>query len=459
MKNSASFRRRSKRSRGLRRRLVAATALGAIVAIAFWGFGRHGGRTIARPVVAAAPAPKKPPTPIAWSTRDAARLRARVRGAFAPALAGAETWSLAVLDGSGRPLFDAGAQRAVAPASVTKLVVAATALDVLGPAFRYHTILAAPHSISADGKLDGDLWLAGSGDPSLRGDDLKRGVGTLARAGLRSIAGGVAVDPTAMRGPELNPHWSADDAGQDYAAPTNALSVDGDTIESSKLVAGVEERFWTPVQNVPQYVAAMLASIARARGILTTTPPRIGSAPLNSVVLWDHPSAPLRALETHMLVFSDNHYAEQLLRTVGGEAAGSPDDRGGLTAERTFLSERGIPVPGLRLLDGSGLSPGDRVAAITFARLLADAELRGARATLYPMLPLGGRQGTLEDYPFTSALGRVRAKSGHLSDVSALAGYVNTRRHGRIVFAFLIDGSPGDPDSAIVHAVDRISEF
>ena len=108
----------------------------------------------------------------------------------------------------------------------------------------------------------------------------------------------------------------------------------------------------------------------------------------------------------------------------------------------------------LRLFDGSGLSPDDRVAAITIARLLYDNE-----PSLYLLLPLGGRQGTLEDYDFTSALGRVRAKSGHLSDVSALAGYANTLHHGRIAFAFMIDGSPGDPDAAIVRAVDRLVEF
>ncbi|HEV7178685.1 MAG TPA: D-alanyl-D-alanine carboxypeptidase, partial [Candidatus Baltobacteraceae bacterium] len=60
---------------------------------------------------------------------------------------------------------------------------------------------------------------------------------------------------------------------------------------------------------------------------------------------------------------------------------------------------------------------------------------------------------------FTSALGRVRAKTGHLSGVASLAGYVDTRHHGRLAFAFLIDGSPADPDSAYVHAVDRLSEF
>jgi serine-type D-Ala-D-Ala carboxypeptidase/endopeptidase (penicillin-binding protein 4) len=191
-----------------------------------------------------------------------------------------------------------------------------------------------------------------------------------------------------------------------------------------------------------------------ARGIVPAQRPAVGAAPLESVVLWDHRSAQLAALESHMLFVSDNHYAEQLLRTVGEEAVQIPSDSGGIAAEREFLDRHGIPAPGLRIFDGSGLSPGNRVAAITFARLLADRE-----ASLYLLLPRGGREGTLEDYDFTTALGRVRAKSGHLSNVSALAGYVTTQHHGRVSFAFLVDGSPGDPDAAIVRAVDRLAAF
>ena len=137
----------------------------------------------------------------------------------------------------------------------------------------------------------------------------------------------------------------------------------------------------------------------------------------------------------------------------------SPDDAGGLAVERSFLSERGIPDPGLHLDDGSGLSSENRIAAITLARILSDAQLRGGESSLYMLLPQGGRQGTLRDYDFTTALGRVRAKSGHISGVSALAGYANTAHHGRIVFAFLINGSPGDPDAAIVRAVNRLATF
>jgi len=208
------------------------------------------------------------------------------------------------------------------------------------------------------------------------------------------------------------------------------------------------------MQNVAAYVGAQTEAMLAARGIASARAPGAGASPLDTVVLWDHRSPPLQALEAHMLFVSDNHYAEQLLRTVGGEGGGAADDAGGIDAERRFLDRLGVPAPGLRLFDGSGLSPDNRVAAITVARLLSDNE-----PSLYRLLPLGGREGTLEDYDFRTALGRVRAKSGHLSGVSALAGYANTLHHGRVAFAFLVDGSPGDPDAAIVRAVDRLVEF
>jgi D-alanyl-D-alanine carboxypeptidase/D-alanyl-D-alanine-endopeptidase (penicillin-binding protein 4) len=395
-------------------------------------------------------APPAPP----WTAGDRDRLWSRLHGAFAPAIARAAGWSLAVASAEGTTVFDERGERAVAPASVLKLVVAASALDAFGPAYRFHTMFAAHGSSGDDGSLAGDLWLIGSGDPSLVSGDLRNGIGVLARSGLRRVDGRVMVDATAMTGPELNAHWERDDNGQDYAAPTSAVSLDGDTVESQEIVDGVEQKVWTPMQNVTAYVGAQTKAMLAARGIASALQPGVGPAPLDTVVLWDHRSAPLQALESHMLFFSDNHYAEQLLRTVGGEAAGAPNDAGGIDAERRFLERLGIPAPGLRLFDGSGLSPDDRIAAITIARLLSDSQ-----PSLYLLLPRGGREGTLEDYDFTTALGRVRAKSGHLSDVSALAGYANTLYHGRVAFAFLIDGSSGDPDAAIVRAVDRLVEF
>lgn len=482
VQSSVGFRRRSRRSRGLKRRGVVLAVLAAVVAVAVFVARAHSASgSVASGVVPSAPlsqfsgdqawkttscaagklrilsseracATTIPAIP--WSNGDRNNLRDELHGAFAPAVDGAAGWSLAVIGGDGRTIFDDRANRAVAPASVQKLIVAATALDALGPQYRYQTLLAGRDAIGSNGVLAGDLWLIGSGDPSLQSDDLRNGIGVLARAGLHRIDGRVVVDDSALSGPGINPHWASDDDGQDYAPPTSAISVDGDTIESTQDVGGVEQKVWTPMQEVPRYVAGRVNGMLLARGIVPAMRPAIGAAPLESVVLWDHRSLPLAALETHMLFVSDNHYAEQLLRTVGEEAMQLPNDSGGIAAERQFLDRHGVPAPGLRLFDGSGLSPDNRVAAATLARLLADQG-----TALYQLLPRGGREGTVEDYDFTTALGRVRAKSGHLSNVSALAGYVTTQHHGRVSFAFLVDGSPGDPDAAIVRAVDRLATF
>lgn len=456
--SSVSFRRRSRRSRARKRRAVTIVVLLALMAgVLLVAHAHSASRTVASAILPSAPAIGRAAPhslPVAWSNDDRNRLRDELESAFAPALAGARGWSLAVAGGDGNVVFDDRAHDSVAPASVQKLIVACTALDALGPAYRFQTLFAGPQGIANDGSLDGDLWLVGSGDPSLTSDDIRDGIALLARSGLRRVQGALVVDATALRGPGLNPHWAPDDDGQDYAAPTSAISVDGDTVESSQDVDGVEQRFYTPMTDVPAYVAGRVNAMLARRGIQSASRPAVGAAPLESVVLWDHRSAPLTALEGHMLFVSDNHYAEQLLRAVGGAALDEPDDAGGITAEREYLSRLGIPVPGLQLFDGSGLSPQNRVAAVTFARLLLAQE-----PLLYALLPRGGRDGTLEDYDFTSALGRVRAKSGHISGVSSLAGYVATAHHGRVTFAFLIDGSPGDPDAAIVRAVDRLAEF
>ena len=478
--SSVGYKIRSKRSRGLRRRAIALVGLFAVIAFALFAKLHSSAGSLPQAVVTCgrssqilgeqalknascvaqnlrnpakersfAPAPGRP-----WTNADRNRLAGELHSAFAPAISGAQGWSLAVIGADGRTIFDDRAQSAVAPASVQKLIVAATALDDLGPAYRYHTVFSAGDAIPQNGALDGDLWLIGSGDPSLQSADLRNGIGMLKRLGLRRIDGSVIVDDTTLNGPALNPHWSTDDNGQDYAAPTSAISVDGDTIESSRDIGGVEQRVWTPMQDVARYVGQRVNGMLLQSGVPAQKPPAVGAAPLESVVLWDHRSAPLQTLESHMLYVSDNHYAEQLLRTVGEESTGSGNDAGGVAAEREFLARRGIPAPELRLYDGSGLSPQNRVAAITLTRLLYAEE-----PSLYLLLPRGGREGTLEYYPFTTALGRVRAKSGHLSDVSALAGYVATAGHGRVAFAFLFDGSPGDPDTAIVQAVDRLATF
>ncbi len=453
MKNSARYKTRStrsKRTRGPKRRL-AVLALLAVIVLAVWA--------IARGVFEHVPATRNPapitarqratPQPAAWNASQIARLGGALDGAFEPALS--DRYSLVVIDASGRVIYARHERSAVTPASALKLVVADAALNLLGPAYRFHTVLAATRAAQG-GRLDSDLWLVGSGDPSLRSDDLRGGVRLLARSGLHRIDGSVAIDAGEMSGPEINPHWDPSDADEDFQAPVSAVSLDGDTVETQPNV-------WVPVHDMPVVVGDVLERMLAHAGIMTADRPIVANAPLDTIVLWDHRSPPLRSLVAHMLYFSDNHYAEQLMRALAVDAGEAGSDQNGLAIEREFLNSRSIPTDGMRLADGSGLAQANRIAAITLARILSDAELRDGGAALYLLLPGGGRDGTLADYDFTTASGRVRAKTGTLRNANSLAGYVTTTHHGRICFAFLINDSPGDPRAAYVQAVDRLATF
>ncbi|HTV94001.1 MAG TPA: D-alanyl-D-alanine carboxypeptidase/D-alanyl-D-alanine-endopeptidase [Verrucomicrobiae bacterium] len=446
------------------------------------------------------------PAPAPWTPVQIAALRRTLTGAFAPALS--NRYSLAVIDATGRVIYANRERSPVRPASVAKLIVADAALNLLGPSYRFHTVMAAGHE-PHDGTLDGNLWLVGSGDPSLRSEDLRSGVRLLTRDGVHRIDGAVAIDASAMSGPELNPLWDPSDDNEDFQVPTSAVSLDDGTAEfrvyglspgeparvavvpSSRdirltgavrtattddsviiapqspnlfalggdIPADTEEKFWLPVHDMRTHVADVLQRMLHQAGITIAQPPQDSTAPLDTIVLWDHRSPPLRDLVRHMLFVSDNHYAEQLMRTlaVANDQAGT--DANGLAIERTFLRSHGIPIDGLHSVDGSGLAEANRVSALTLAWILSDAQLRDRDTGLYLLLPAGGRDGTLTHYDFTTALGRVRAKTGHSSDASSLAGYVNTMHHGRVAFAFMINDSPGDPDSAFVSAVDALAAF
>ena len=436
-----------------------------------------------------------------------ARLRSNLNDALAGGIDGADRWSLAVISSDGTLLYDNRASHAVTPASTQKLIVSSAALATLGPSFRYVTTLSAAEPAQGS-TIAGDLYLTGSGDPSLRSDDLRAGAKALAQAGITKIGGSVVVDARAAAPPEMNPLWNSSDANEDFEAPTSGISLDEDTVEfqivggaagtparvamypassairytgsiatsasaDDVIVAATQtpnhfiisghvpswtmETFYVPVHGLAQYAGLVLDRMLKDDDIAIGGKTRPGTAPAGAAVLWQHISPPLHVLLAHMLYHSDNHFAEQLLRTVAGHRGLKPTTAAGVQTERVFLQSRGIPIPGLHLVDGSGLAHSNRVAAITLASILYDAQQRGGDAALYLLLPQGGRQGTLREDDFTTALGRVRAKSGHLFGVNALAGYVNTRRHGRVIFAFVIDGSPGNPDAAIVRAVNRLA--
>jgi D-alanyl-D-alanine carboxypeptidase/D-alanyl-D-alanine-endopeptidase (penicillin-binding protein 4) len=453
-----------------------------------------------RPAMAAvAPAP-------AWTDAQLRALRARLENTLgASALA---TSGIAIVDAAGTPLFMRREHVPYAPASTFKVLTAVAALETLGPDYRFETRFESiddPH----DGTLDGDLYLVGSGDPSLTSDDLRGGVAALARAGITRVTGGVVGDGTAFGGREVNPAWDPDDLQYDYAAGTSALSLDEGTVElhvtpgaagapatidarpsgAVRVLGGVltgyatdlsidraatsntftfggsvavdaEQSFYRPVIDQPLYAATVARTMLQSRNIAVEAPARAGLGPVAARVLWVHRSAPLRALLAHMLFESDNHYAEELLRAVGAHDGALGTEHAGALVERAILRRFGAPADGLHVVDGSGLAATDRIEPISIATLLARAALDPAGDVLIGDLPRVGIEGTVRRRDVTTALGRARAKSGHIADVNALVGYVQTHHHGRVSFAILVNDERADDgpvDDGIDAALDTLA--
>jgi D-alanyl-D-alanine carboxypeptidase/D-alanyl-D-alanine-endopeptidase (penicillin-binding protein 4) len=470
----------------------------------------------------ASPPPPHPPSPAPpWSPAERDSLRRTLASIFSDDITRNDT-GVVVVDGAGSTLFSRRGRVPVAPASTLKLVVAAAALDALGPKHRFLTRFVAAAPPDADGTVHGDLWLVGGGDPSLASDDLVRGVGALARAGVKRIDGMLQVDDTAFSGPEQNPRWDPDDLDYDYAAGTSAISLDDDTVEfdvtpdptggparvrvvpenqtialdgsiasgggdtdlsidrkpdttppdasepraeyvlEGHIAQGEMQRYFKPVVGVAGYVGGAVAAMLAQRGIGLAGGYRTGAAPPGAFVLWSHPSAPLGDIVREMLVDSNNHTAEQLLRVLG-EGGGRPgSDASGIAFEKRELARLAVARERLQLYDGSGLAPSDRIMPETLAQLIARVARGPYGDTFVRSLPRVGLDGTVKHHDLRDALGRTRAKSGHIGGVNGLAGTIATRRHGRIAFAFIVNDPRANAD--IVYqsedrALDALSDF
>jgi serine-type D-Ala-D-Ala carboxypeptidase/endopeptidase (penicillin-binding protein 4) len=119
------------------------------------------------------------------------------------------------------------------------------------------------------------------------------------------------------------------------------------------------------------------------------------------------------------------------------------------------LKRLGVPDDGLQIVDGSGLASSDRISPISLAMLLARTAQLAHGPLFIGTLPRVGIEGTVRRRDVTTARGRARAKSGHIEDVNALAGYVQTRSHGRVAFAIIINDRRSG-DGPVEDGIDRV---
>jgi serine-type D-Ala-D-Ala carboxypeptidase/endopeptidase (penicillin-binding protein 4) len=339
-----------------------------------------------------------------------------------PHVAPARSAAVAMDLATGTVLFTQNPSLSLAPASNEKLPLTYAALSSLGPTYRIETDVLGEGS--QDGTtFDGTLVLKGGGDPTLSTAGLRALAAQIRATGIRHVTGGIVGDESYFDARRTVAGWKPSFYINE-SPPLSALVVDrARGTRTPALTAATSFR-----------TALRTAGVAVDGGV-SVRPVEDFAVPLAQI---DSPS--LASIIRFMDKESDNFTAEMLLKQLGAVVLDRGTSAGGASVVMQTLAEANVPVTGVRIVDGSGLSRLDRLTTNAVAAILRAAWNDPAvRPAFVAALPVAGVNGTLEDrLRKPPARGRVLAKTGTTSDASALSGYVSTR----FVFTVLQNGHP-----------------
>ena len=339
-------------------------------------------------------------------------------------------------DGTRTFAWRGGRQRILA--SNTKLFTTAAALARFGTEGTLGTELLGGGALEEDGTWRGNLFLRGGGDPtfgSRRFSSRSYGGGASVEdlaalvedTGIERVTGRVYGDESrhdSLRG--------GPDSGYGvsiWVGPLSALSFN----------RGLADEGGRGYQvSPPAFAAARLDAALEARGVSVRLKPRAGAAPPAAPVVASVDSPPMEMLVRITNKPSDNFFAELLAKDLAMQARGRGTTASGAALAAGFARRLGAPA---RLVDGSGLARGNRASPYRVVRLLSAMTDRDEFDAFYASLPVAGRDGTLSKRMRSGpARGRCRAKTGTLSNVSALSGYCTARSGDLYAFSILMNG-------------------
>ena len=355
---------------------------------------------------------------------------------------------------SGTVLYGDRASTPLTPASTMKLLTTVAALATLGPDHRFTTGVVATEP--------GHLVLVGGGDPYLatKADAAHPDRATLADLAARTAtalrAQGLAEvsldwDASLFAGPGWNPTWP--EKYGDEVATTSALWADG--ARTQKVNPGPRDA------DPARAAASAFAAALRKQGIAVTgkgaavTVPRTGVDTVAQVE-----SESLETIVETVLRNSDNDAAEVLFRQVSVATGGNGSIKASAAALQAELTKLGVWVDRTRIVDGSGMSRDNAVPAELTVRIMALglSDDRPELRSLVTGLPVAAADGSLRSRYFSSGTeagrGVVRAKTGTLTKVHALAGYTRTASGRTVAFAFVVNGGDDFSDRVFL---DRIT--
>ena len=398
----------------------------------------------------------------------------------------------------GRKVFAKNDQSPLRPASIMKLATSAAALETLGENFQFTT----DFYITRDAVPD--LYIKGNGDPSFTIEDAWMSARELKMRGLTQVHD-LILDGTALKESKPRQGQRAYDTGSSalsfnfnsirfVACPGNPTTIFADPWEAGVEVVGqvqtgsrgdsaisAEEinpskyrlsgsvrtgddcaQVLRSVSDPGQYFAAVMHKVLSVSGIKITGKIGFASVPTSARMIYQDQSKPLSLIIRDLDHFSTNMIAEQVLLGMGAAQSGASLDREkGLAALSRYLEQFELRKGEVILADGSGLDPDNRASARVFTSVLERMDKNPRVSAVYQAaLPIPGGIGTLKRRNFDTRT-MLRAKTGSLTGVSSLAGYMYGRSGKKYAFAVIQNGI-GSRDEAwqlehrIVDAVYRL---
>jgi D-alanyl-D-alanine carboxypeptidase/D-alanyl-D-alanine-endopeptidase (penicillin-binding protein 4) len=401
--------------------------------------------------------------------------------------------------GAARPLLAHNAGKPMNPASTMKLVTTLAALELLGPTFAWKTEMWAAGTQQGD-VLEGDLVLRGTGDPKLTVENFWLMLRALRARGLREIRGDLILDRSYFEAigqsearfdnEPLRPYNVAPDAlllnfkafrftfvpdpehgsAQVTVEPRSTLLELSNAVRLSEgpcndwrarlkadfngiggaarasfsglYPASCGEKTWNvALQSHPNYVLGVFRQLWEELGGTLRGGVRDGTAPSGARLLYSNPSPALAEVVRDMNKFSNNVMARQLFLTLSAEVTKQPAraDRSAQVVQG-WLARKGLEFPELVMENGSGLSRSERISGANMSRLLLAAYASAVMPEFIASMPLVASDGTMRRrLKYESVAGQAHIKTGSLSDVRSLAGYVLDARGRRFAVVFIVN--------------------
>lgn len=357
-----------------------------------------------------------------------------------------------IQDEFGNPVYSLNSNYKLKPASTLKIVTTAVALEKLGPDFRYKTIVSTDGEIE-NGVLDGNLILHGTADPQLSGyfdgeviSITSDWVDQIQKMGITRITGSVFLDNSYYADENGNVKTKFvtvamfDQAAKSQLTQTT-LNKKGKEVKRKIRLRRSSSRKLVQV-NMNQYLANLLTSELYKRNLIDTKESETDfdlPKDLHLSALVVHESEPLSEIITRTNKKSDNFYADQLVRTLGYEFLGTGNMDAGIRVIEAFLRfHMNIKESEYELADGSGLSHENQISAQVLTRILSYMSTSTPnRDVFYNSLSIPTVDGTLANRIHHPLAENMRGKTGSISGVVSLTGYISSESGKNLVFSIM----------------------